>query len=155
MYPRALFRRFLAAPGRRAGAEAGGGAAQPFTAMHGAGLRPGVSPGWPRTRSRLLPGVRRWRPWPAEGGPAGGAVCSRDRCPRNVPRGGRRLDRHREDVAAWGDGLAGHVPASARLTRFAVGLPGADAGGLRPGCRSGNRGRSAKRADRSAGFANL
>ena len=53
-----------------------------------------------------------------------------------------------------GDGLAGHVPASARLTRFTAGLPGADAGGLRPGCRSGNRGRSAKRADRSAGFAN-
>jgi hypothetical protein len=60
----------LAAPGRRAGAEAGGGAAQPFTVMHGAGLRPGASPAWTRTRFRLLPGERRWRPWPC-GGRAG------------------------------------------------------------------------------------
>ncbi len=27
-------------------------------------------------------------------------VLARDRCPQNVPRGGGRLDRHREDVAA-------------------------------------------------------
>ena len=46
-------------------------------------------------------------------------------------------------------------PASARLTWVRGGRPGADAGGLRPGCRGGNRGRSAKLADRSAGFANL
>ena len=70
-----------AAPGRRAGAEAGG-------------------------------------PGPAEGRPAAGAVCSRGTAARRMcPRGGRRLDRHREDVATL-------EPGSPGISRPAPGSPG-------------------------------
>ena len=83
--PRALFRRFWPRPPRGRGGWRWGCVAVHRHARRG--LAAGASPGWPRTRSRLLPGVRRSRPWPAEGGPAGGAVCSRGTAARGMCRG--------------------------------------------------------------------
>ena len=49
-------------------------------------------------------------------------VLARERCPANAPGRGRRLDRHREDVATSRDGLTSHAPGRSRRTRrLAVG----------------------------------
>jgi hypothetical protein len=111
-----------------------------FTFTRGAGLGG-------RGRLRLArgrgygpcPGTPRWRPWPAEG--KAGCRCrvlARERCPANVPWRGRRLDRHREDVATYRGRVrrprAGRFPASP-LT----GLPRCRSGGPPAGLRGPGR----------------
>jgi len=89
------------------------------------------------------------------GRPVPGAACSRERCPASVPWCGCRLDRHREVMAAYGDGLACHGPAGSRpaLAQPDCALPVRMVAGRVPG--AGDRGRSAELADRLAGFVNL
>jgi hypothetical protein len=85
-------------------------------------------------------------------------VLARERCPANVPWRGRRLDRHREDVATYRGRVrrprAGRFPASP-FSRPASACLAAGTEGRRPGSRGWGRERSAELADRLAGFANL
>ena len=62
---------------------------------------------WPPPRSGRRPG---------RGGRAGcrRRVPAREHCPAGAACRGRRLDRHREGVATYRDGLAGHGPADSR-----------------------------------------
>ncbi len=67
-------------------------------------------------------------------------VPAREYCPADAPWRGRRLDRHREDVATYGTGSpatgpAGSWPVPARPS--AAGPPAAGAEGRRPGSRTG------------------
>ena len=70
-------------------------------------------------------------------------VLTRERCPANAPWRGRRLDRHREDVATYRDGFAGHALAGSRP---------APADSRQSGSRDRDRGRSAELADRLQGL---
>jgi hypothetical protein len=97
----------------------------------------------PRCGSGSCRGYGAGGPDPAEGGPAAGAVCSRGTAARRMCR--RAGDGSTGTGKTWqrgGTGSPGMSPASARLTRVRDGRPGADAGGLRPGCRSGDGPRS-------------
>jgi hypothetical protein len=81
-------------------------------------------------------------------------VLARERCPASAPWRGRRLDRHREDVATYRERVrrprAGRFPVSplSRPASLPEGRPPAGFWGW-------GRERSAELADRSAGFANL
>ena len=98
-YPRWTLGRYSAGPGR-ARPPHGGGLLTVFTFTRGAGLGGGE-------RLRLARGRGPCRGHRAGGpGPRGHAGCrcrvlARERCPANAPGRGRRLDRHREDVATY------------------------------------------------------
>ena len=97
----------------------------------------------PRCGSGSCRGYGAGGPDPAEGGPAAGAVCSRGTAARRMCRGAG--DGSTGTGKTWqrgGTGSPGMSPVSARLTRVRGGRPGADAGGLRPGCWSGDGPRS-------------
>ena len=149
MYP-GRFSPVLAAPGRRAG----------LLTVHlraARAGRPGASPSCARARFRPLPGAPRWRPWPRRQA-AAGAVCSRGSAARRMCRGAG--DGSTGTGKTWqrtGTGSPARAAGSRRRRspgpRRDCPLPARS--GLRPGSRSGHRGRSAERADRLAGFANL
>jgi hypothetical protein len=96
-------------------------------------------------------------PWSAEGGSAAGAVCPPGSTALRARRGGRRLDRHREGVATYRDGLVGHGSAGSRPAPTRPVRSGTACcwrRGPPAGC-PGRLGRSAELADRLPGFANL
>jgi hypothetical protein len=112
--PGVAFPAVLAVPGRRRAVVCG----NRFTFTQGAGLEAEGVCVLPVHVAGRCRGHPRWRPWSAEDRPAAGAVCSRgSAAPASVRWRGRRLDRHREDVATYGDGLVGHRSAGSRPAR--------------------------------------
>ena len=132
--------RYSAGPGR-ARPPNGGGLLTVFTFTRGAGLGGRGRPRLARGRGCGPCRAPRWRPWSAGGTPAACAVCSRESTARRArPWRGRRLDRHREDVATYRGRVrrprAGRLLASP-FSRPVPACPAAGTEGRRPGSRGG------------------
>jgi hypothetical protein len=144
---RAPFPPVLAVPGRRTAVVckpfSPSCAARVWEAGGGCVLRADAVPALVRGRRAGGPGPRRACRLPVL------CVLARERCPASAPWRGRRLDRHREDVATYRERVrrprAGRFPASP-LSRpaSACPLPEGKAAGRVPGLRPGTVSRTGR-----------